>query len=198
MGVGVVVAGLVVWRMTSPPDTPPSYEGSRPDIEDGGYVSVTHEVTITATPVQVWEWSNAPDRTLQSIIRFEDYPAVVDTTELVGDWEPGRREGDRRRVEFADGHYLAEEIVVDSGDVFRYMIWGFTNAQRFAVDHGLAEFQYVPDGDGTRLIWTYSFQPTVGLLGPVVERFLDQTMSPMMIATLDAMRTGIERDTADG
>ena len=167
-------------------------------MRESGYVSVTHHVLIDAAPDEVWEWNNAASRTLQSIVQFENYPAVVGTTPLIGDWQPGGREGNRRRVEFADGHYLAEEALVDTRETFRYMIWGFTNAQRFAVSHGLAEFSFAAEGDRTRLTWTYSFLPATNLLRPAVARFLTRTMSPMMTATLAAVRTGIETDIRDG
>src|SRR5690606_159171 len=120
------------------------------------------------------------------------------TTALVGDWTPGTREGDRRRVHFSDGHYLAEEVLVDTAEAFRYMIWGFTGPQRLTVDHGVAEFRFHRVDGGTRIEWVYSFLPRTRVLQPVVQRFLDRVMTPMMTATLDAMRTGIENDHHQG
>ncbi len=174
---GLAIAGLcfAAWRATVPPTTPPDYEGARPDPREHGYVTVTDSVLIAAAPADVWAWSNDPTRTLEDIVQFDSgFPAVVGTEPLVGRWEPGEREGDRRRVQFADGHYLAEEVLVDSDDTFRYMIWGFTSAQRFAVRHGVAEFQYHAEADGTRVTWTYSLLPTLGALSPLrrgVRRF---------------------------
>ena len=189
----VAVLGIVVWRTLAPPTGAPAYVDTRPDEIDEGYASVTHSVFIEATPEQVWEWSNDPALRLEDLVRFENFPAVVGTEPLVGNWDPGHREGDRRRVEFADGHYLAEEVLIDSPQRFRYMIWGFTSPQRFIVQHGIAEFSYAADGGGTRLTWTYTFLPTVEILRPAVESFLESTMSPMMLETLAAMHEGVER-----
>ena len=191
----LAVLGFAAWLAIAPPTTPPKYPEARPDPREDGYVAVADSVFIAAPVADVWAWSNDPSRTLEDIVQFDSgFPAVVGTEALVGDWKPGEREGDRRRVQFADGHYLAEEVLVDSDDTFRYMIWGFTSAQRFAVQHGVAEFTYVPEADGTRLSWTYSLLPTVGALRPFVESFADSTLVPMMSATLTAMRDGIEHD----
>lgn len=190
---GVVgVLGAVVWRLLAPPAVPPEYADARPDEAADGYASVTHSVLIEAAPERVWEWSNDPDLRLEDLVRFENFPAVVGTEPLVGEWQPGSREGDRRRVEFADGNYLAEEVLVDSPERFRYLIWGFTSPQRFVVQHGVAEFTYTGESGGTRLTWRYTFLPTAEILRPAVRSFLDSTMSPMMRATLAAMRDGVE------
>ena len=86
-----------------------------------------HPVLIEAAPgAGLGAGSNCKDLRLEDLVRFENFPAVVGTEPLVGEWQPGSREGDRRRVEFADGNYLAEEVLVDSPERFRYMIWGFT------------------------------------------------------------------------
>ena len=106
--------------------------------------------------------------------------------------------GNRRRVRFTDGNYVAEEVLNDSPDLFRYMIWGFTNIQRLAIRHGLAEFRFVAQGGGTRLEWTYSFMPTFSILRPLVRRFLATVMTPMMTATLTAIRDGVEASLHDG
>ena len=188
----IAVLGVVVWRVLAPPASPPEYVDARPDEAADGYASVTHSVFIGAAPEQVWEWSNDPDRRLEDLVQFENFPAVVSTEPLVGEWQPGERVGDRRRVEFADGNYLAEEVLIDSPERFRYMIWGFTSPQRFVVQHGIAEFGYAAENGGTRVTWVYTFLPTAEILRPAVESFLASTMSPMMRATLAAMRDGVE------
>lgn len=185
-------------RALQPPTEPPTYPGARPEVRRHGYASARHDVLVHATPEQVLAWNNAPGRSLEEIVRFENFPAVVATTALVGDWTPGTREGDRRRVHFSDGHYLAEEVLVDTAEAFRYMIWGFTGPQRLTVDHGVAEFRFHRVDGGTRIEWVYSFLPRTRVLQPVVQRFLDRVMTPMMTATLDAMRTGIENDHRQG
>ena len=194
----VLALGLLAWHVLAPPTEAPEYAGARPDEADDGYARVTHSVFIDAPPEQVWEWSNDPDLRLEDLVRFENFPAVVGTEPLVGEWQPGRREGDRRRVELADGNYLAEEVLIDSPERFRYMIWGFTSPQRLVVQHGIAEFSYVAEGSGTRLSWEYTFLPRAEVLRPAVGSFLESTMSPMMRATLAAMRDGVEESARAG
>lgn len=172
---------------------PPAYDGSRPEPAPKGYASVTHAIVINATPEQVRAFNDDPALKLEDVVKFEgNFPAVAETEPLIGDWIPGSRVGNRRRVRFTDGSYLAEEVLDDSADRFRYMIWGFTGAQRFAIRHGVAEFRYTGTSGGTRLEWTYAFLPTSVLLRPFVRRFLTKVMTPMMTATLAAMRAGAE------
>jgi len=189
----IAVLVVVVRRILAPPASPPEYPDARPDEAAADeYVSVTQSVFIEAAPERVWEWSNGPDVHLEDLVQFEDFPAVVGTVPLVGEGRPGERVGNRRRVEFADGNYVAEEVLVDSHERYRYMTWGFTSPQRFVVKHGIAEFGYSAENGGTRLTWKYDFLPTAKILRPAVESFLASTMSPMMRATLAAMREGVE------
>ena len=171
----------------------PAYDGPRPDPDRKGYVSVTHAISIAAPPERVKAWADDPGRSLADIVEFDSgMPAVAGTDALVGDWTPGAREGHRRRVRFTDGSCLAEEVLVDSPTVFRYLVWGFTAPrQRFAIRQGLAEFRFEPRDGGTRLEWTYAFLPTFPLLRPAVRRFLRTVMTPMMTATLTGIRDGV-------
>src|SRR3954463_12910414 len=145
---------------------PPTYDGPRPEPASSGYASVTHAIQIDAPPHQVRDWNDS--RSLADIVKFDGLPAVAETVPLIGDWVPGARAGNRRRVRFTDGNHLAEEVLDDSPDRFRYMIWGFTNAQRDVVEHGLAEFRFIARDGGTRLEWTYSFLPKAPELRPAV------------------------------
>lgn len=198
--VSTAVLGLIGWRLSLPPANPPDYSGERPELADAGdYASVTHSVYVNASPEHVWAAGSDPDLSLEDIVQFDDsFPAVETTQPLIGDWTPGDRVGDRRWVRFEDGHYLAEEVLIDDPNVFRYQIWGFTrNVQRFSIQHGVAEFRYEPEGGGTRLSWTYSLLPTTSLLSGPVQSFLDSTMTPMMIATLDGTREHAEATAQD-
>jgi hypothetical protein len=176
-----------------PSRRPPAYDGPRPDIARTGYVSLTRSIRIDATPEQVRAYNDDPDRGLEDVVKFDsNFPAVADTEPLIGEWIPGTRAGNRRRVRFTDGNYLAEEVVADTPEKFQYMIWGFTNVQRFGVHHGLAEFRYRARDQGTQLDWTYAFLPKSPVARPFIRRFLTTVMTPMMTATLAAMRDGAE------
>ena len=176
-----------------PPHAVPGYDGPRPDPDRPGYASVTHTIQINATPDEVRAWNDDPGRNLEDVVRSDaDFPSIAGTDPLIGDWLPGTRAGHRRRVRFTDGTYLAEEVLDDTPARFRYLIWGFTGTQRFFVRHGLAEFRFIAHQGGTRLEWTYAFLPRAALLRPLVRRFLTTVMTPMMTATLTAMRIGVE------
>nr|WP_232821683.1 hypothetical protein [Desertihabitans aurantiacus] len=130
LGLALLLAGSLatgVWAVVRPPSHPPAYTAARPVTATDGYAEVTHDVLVAAPPEEVWAWTNDPSRPLADLVHFEDFPAVVATQALVGEWVPGSRVGDRRRVEFADGHFLAEEVLVDDPGTFRYVVWGFTN-----------------------------------------------------------------------
>lgn len=192
-GIAAVVA-IGVWRLTVPPSELPDYTEVReaPSGQDG--VSVTRSITIAAPRAEVIRWNSDPDMTLEDLIEpVEGVPQVVGTDELIGDWDPSAdRTGARRRVRFADGHTLAEEVLVDSDGTFGYMIWGFTDHRRLAVREGAAQFDFVEDGDVTHVSWTYTLWPTTALVRPVLRGFLDGSMAAMMEGTLSAMRDGVE------
>lgn len=202
--VAVVLLGVLglgalgVWWVLSPPSVPPTYDGPRPEPVADGYVSHTESVFVAVQPERFKSWADGRD--LSEIVAppQDGLAAVVATTPLRGDWDPtGDRTGDRRRVTFADGHHLAEEVLLDSPARFRYLIWGFTAPQRFAVDHGTAEFSYVPAPGGMTLSWTYGFLPSTGLVTSFVRGFVDDTIAPMMHSTLAGMKAGAERDASN-
>lgn len=194
----VVVLAMTVtgWRFLAAPSTPPEYTEPRPEPRTDGYVSATHSVVIDAPREAVHRWNTEPDRDLGDLIESSDgFPEIVDTETIWGEWNPeGDRSGDRRRVMFSDGHSLAEEVLVDTSERFRYIIWGFTDFRRLAVDHGTAEFLFEDEGERTRITWTYQLRPTTTLVRPFVADFMTTTMSAMMSDTLEAMRSGIEAD----
>lgn len=170
--------------------SPPTYDGPRPDPYRSGYVSVAQAIQIEAAPEQVLDWN--AKQSLEETVDFESrFPSVVETEPLRGNWVAGQRVGDRRRVRFSDGSFLAEEVLIDTPETFRYLIWGFTARLRVAIRQGRAEFRHLPVEGGTRVEWTYALLPTTPVLRPVVAQFLRRVMTPMMTATLTGMRDGV-------
>jgi Polyketide cyclase / dehydrase and lipid transport len=176
--------------------TPPDYAGARPEPAAAGYVSHTATAFVRAPRAEFLAWVNGHE--LGDLVEpGKGMSRVARTTPLRGHWDPDRdRTGNRRRVEFADGNHLAEEVLADTSDRFRYMIWGFTGPQRIAVRYAVAEFTYAERDGGTDVHWTYSFHPTSPLTRPFVAAFVGRTMVTMMSATLEGMRSGAERDLA--
>ncbi|MBE1878420.1 SRPBCC family protein [Myceligenerans pegani] len=177
--------------------TPPDYSGPRPEPAVAGYASVVRDVRVDVPRVTFLAWVNAPGRELGDMIETaDDLTRVVGTVNLRGDFDPAvDRTGHRRRVEQATGHYLAEEVLDDTPDEFRYMIWGFTDPRlRLAARYAVARFAYADDDGATRIHWAYSFMPTTPLLRPVVGMILSRAMGEMMRRTLTAWKDAAERE----
>lgn len=58
--------------------------------------------------------------------------------------------------------------------------------------YAVAEFTYIERAGGTDVQWTYSFRPTSPLTRPFVAAFVRRTMTSMMRATLEGMRSDAE------
>lgn len=178
--------------------TPPDYSGPRPEPAAAGYASLVHDIRVGVPREVFLTWVNAPGRDLGDLIEpADDLTRVVGTVNLRGDFDPASdRTGHRRRVEQATGHYLAEEVLADTPDEFRYMIWGFTDPRlRLAARYAVARFAFADDDGATCIRWTYSFMPTTPLLRPLVRSVLARAMGEMMRRTLAAWKRAAERET---
>jgi polyketide cyclase/dehydrase/lipid transport protein len=195
--VGLVLLGVRVAtglrRYLLPPTTTPAFTDPRPEPAKEGYIEHTESILIDAPVDQFRDWANRAS--LEDLgLRSENTPNVVRTEAIRGTWDPGRsRVGDRRRVVLDDGHFTAEEVLVDEPEVFRYMVWGYTNYAGLMIDHAIGQFNYEGDRDRTRLTWTYSFLPRAAIVRPFLSRFVNGTWTELMRNTLEAMRQGGER-----
>jgi Polyketide cyclase / dehydrase and lipid transport len=198
LAVLAVVATLGVRQLLAPPETPPAYTGARPEVAEGGYVSHTESILIDGSVQEVRAWLNSAG--LEDLgLESENTPSVVRTDTLRGTWDPAQdRVGDRRRVVLDDGHFTAEEVLVDEPELFRYIVWGYTNYARLMIDHAIGQFTYHDEGGNTRLAWTYSFQPQSAVVRPFLSNFVSGTWAELMQNTLAAMRDGAERETRVG
>jgi hypothetical protein len=123
----------------------------------------------------------------------DNMPRVVRTEAIRGTWDPDQdRVGDRRRVVLDDGHFAAEEVLVDEPRVFRYIVWGYTNYAGLMIDHAIGEFSFEDEGATTRLTWSYSFQPRSAIARPLVANFVRGPWADLMRATLQVMGEGGE------
>jgi Polyketide cyclase / dehydrase and lipid transport len=161
-------------------------------------VSHTESTTIRVPREHHLRWVNSDEVDLSDLIQgSEGLPRVVGTTVLRGSFEFGcDRVGARRGVELSNGHFVAEEVVEDSPERFRYMIWGFTSYQRLAIDHAVAEFIFEDRSDQTKVTWTYSFHPRSRVVRPLVARFVNSAWVGLMRNALEGMRTGAETSLA--
>ncbi|MBF6337167.1 SRPBCC family protein [Nocardia abscessus] len=196
--IGLLGAVLGPQELRQPPSAPPAYTEPHPTLAANGYVSHTESIVIDVARSDYLRWVNDPELHLGDLIQSDDDATrVVRTDILIGAWDAGTdRTGDRRRVQFASGHYLVEEVLDDTSDTFRYMVWGFTEPQqRYAVDHAVAAFTFRDHDGRTEVSWTYSFQPTAAPLRPLVSTFVGRAMPALMRETLAAMKSGAEAAT---
>lgn len=190
-----VVTTFAVRQSLAPPQTPPAYTGARPELAEDGYVSHTESILIDGSVQEVRAWLNGAE--LEDLgLESDNTPSVVRTDILRGTWDPAQdRVGDRRRVVLDDGHFTVEEVLVDEPEMFRYVVWGYTNYARLMIDHAVGQFTYEDEGGDTRLTWTYSFQPRSPMVRPFLSNFVSGTWAELMRNTLVAMRDGAERET---
>jgi hypothetical protein len=191
LGIGAMA---VARRLLAPPRTPPAFDGPRPQPAESGYISHTESILIGAPPVEFRDWAHRTE--LEDLgLESERLPSVVRTEMIRGSWDPDHaRVGARRRVVLDDGHFAAEEILVDEADRFRYIVWGYTNYGRLMIDHAIGEFHYdEEEGAKTAVTWTYSFLPRSALARPALSWFVRSIWAELMRNTLQAMRAGGER-----
>jgi len=110
----------------------------------------------------------------------------IDTVVLHGTWP---EEGAVRRLKFSDGHYTLERVIKnDFPYLFRYQVWNFTAASGKHLDYALGQqaWEVLPDGR-SQLTWTYSLRPNAGFKLPIVRRFINTDMKPLMENALDVV-----------
>jgi hypothetical protein len=141
-GIAVLgVAGTVaVRRFLAPPQTPPAYTGPRPKPSEDGYLSHTESIRINAPLDAFRQWVNHTELN-DLLVESGNLPSVARTEAIGGTFDPDHdRTGARRRVVLDDGHFTAEEVLVDRPEVFRYIVWGYTNYARLMIEHAIGEF----------------------------------------------------------
>jgi Polyketide cyclase / dehydrase and lipid transport len=198
---GIAVLGVVgtvaVRRFLAPPQTPPAYTGPRPEPAEDGYLSHTESIRVDAPTDTFRRWVNHTDLS-ELLVESRNLPRVARTEAVGGTFDPDQdRTGARRRVVLEDGHFSAEEVLVDTPEVFRYIVWGYTNYARLMIEHAIGEFHFHDEEGKTRLTWTYSFRPRSALVRPFLSRFVNGTWADLMRKTLQAMREGGERQALE-
>jgi hypothetical protein len=184
------VLGIGIGRLLAPPEAPPAYSGPKPATGTDRLVS-HRESTLIDVPLERYlSWSRGTS--LESILPASgSIPRVIGTEPVIGEWD---HVGARRRIVLADGHFAAEEILAnDRATMFRYQVWGYTNPARLMIAYAIGEFAYSEEDGKTRVIWTYSFHPTAGIVRPLLRRFVDGTWANYMRLVLETMRAEAEQ-----
>lgn len=188
----IIVVALGINRLLAPPATPPAYTGERPAVSDdqNSYISHIEEIVIDLPVEQYHEWSsNTP---LEAVLtETSGIPSVLRTEMIQGTWN---QVGARRRVVLNDGHFAAEEVLVnEQPGLFRYAVWGYTNYARFAVDYAVGEFQFEDVSGKTHIRWTYSFHKNSILSDIFLPNFVQSNWAAYMRNALQTMKHESER-----
>jgi Polyketide cyclase / dehydrase and lipid transport len=126
-----------------------------------------------AKPIQVQQSRSCPVRIEQAFAvvlpaplpglfaRYALLPPITQVCDQVGDWGTV---GQSRTIVLSDGGTRRERLVsVTPPSEFSYRIDGFTglNKALFAAVDG--RWAFAPDGDGTRITWSWTIHPTSSL-----------------------------------
>jgi len=185
----LLVAGAT-YSVMAPPKSPPAYV-EKPSVAKDGYVSHTEEGIFDVSLAQYTEYiSQIP---LEAILNGEGGGGIrVESTAVIkGTWN---EVGSRRRVNFAGGHYAAEEVFAnDEPRLFRYQTWGFTLYARLVTDYLIGEFKVEETADRkTCVTWTYSFHKNSLLSALFLPLFVNHTIAELMHTAMQQMRQAVE------
>lgn len=189
----LLIAGIWLYAWLQPPSKKPAYDGTRPTLQqDNGGNYVTHqEKVLVDVPVDVYD-HYATTADLGDILKgSSNLPRVSKTEMIKGTWdEPGAR----RRVVLSDGHYAAEEVLErDKPELFRYMVWDYTNFAKLATNYAVGEFAVKNVDSKAEVTWTYSFHKRSPITAGFLEGFVRDTWAPYMHDTLRAIKEGAEK-----
>lgn len=171
----------------APPSQPPIYEkGTAPQLKDGPYAVYEAERIFNAPLEPLRLFIEDGNKIVAAMEETENIKKPVDVVVLSGTWP---EEGAVRRLEFSDGHYTLERVLKNEfPTVFRYQVWDFTAASGKHLDYALGQqsWEVLPDGQ-SKLTWTYKLRPNAGFKRPIVQRFINTDMKPLMENALDVV-----------
>ena len=131
-------------------DTPPPRIAAAENL-----VTHTERVEVSRSVSVVLDAANKPLE--DQIQESSDLPGVGGSVMLTAG-EFGAV-GSRRLNCLTDGSTLVEQVLVNEGTRFRYVVWNYTSEKADKVVYGVGEFVYQPlAADRTMIHWTYSFQ----------------------------------------
>lgn len=134
----------------------PAKDGAADDRRGG--IGVTREAVVPAGAEAAFDFVAAEDVLPKVLTGYGLLPAVVATSGNTGPWnEPGSR----RVVHLADGNTAREELTRhERPGRFAYRVSDPSFALRHLMREARGEWRFAPaEGGGTRIRWTYTFQP---------------------------------------
>ena len=147
-------------------------------------VSVTREAVVPAGAEAAFDFVAAEDVLPKVLTGYGLLPAVVATSGNTGPWsEPGSR----RIVHLADGNTAREELThYERPGRFAYRVSDPTFALRHLMKEARGEWWFSPvEGGGTRIRWTYTFQPRGALTSVPLALFARMQWAGYMDACMD-------------
>lgn len=135
--------------------------------------SIHQEILIDATPEAVWDAARDVGALHTRLV-----PGFVVDTQLVAGSDPVIR-----MVTFAGG-MVAKEVIIDSDDARRRLVWTI-ESERVAHHNGVLQIFDADDG-GSRVVWT----------ADVLPHALSESFGPMMGQGLQAMKRHLEASNA--
>lgn len=146
-------------------------------------VRLCAELYFTATPERVFSSTLDPARFVAAFRGAGPIPALT-AIELLG--EPGV--GAARAVHSADGAVLHERITAfEPAQRHAYTLSGLRPPLAWLVRRGEADWCFEPEGDGTRVRWSYVFTLTSPLAWPLAAPLLKLFMQRAMRDCLRAL-----------
>ena len=187
----LLIAGAA-YTVMAPPKSPPMYDSEKPPVAKDGYVS---HVEISIFNVSLAQYSERISQIpLEAILNGGGGGGirVESTTVIKGTWN---EVGSRRRINFAGGHYAAEEVLAnDEPYLFRYQTWGFTFFARLVADYLIGEFKVEETAEGkTQVTWTYSFHKNSLLSTLFLPNFVNHTMVSFMRNAIQQTKQAVEQ-----
>ncbi len=175
----------------APPENPPQYTGQAPELSGKGYASHVATRVFNAPIEPLREYIQEEHRIVAAMEETDDIKKPVDLVYLHGDWP---EEGAVRRLEFSDGHYALERVLKnDYPTYFQYQVWSFTNAAGSNLKYatGIQEWRDLGD-ERTEMTWTYKAKPNAGYKHFFVQRFVSNSLKPLMENALDVVQVQVE------
>lgn len=152
--------------------------------------SASASAFVAAAPEGVFPRLRSHDPT-RFYPRWGVLPAVVGVRGQTGHWDAV---GETRTLVLSDGGTVTETITSAQSPVFSYDLSRFTGAFGHLVVGARARWRVTPDGDGSRIDWTYGFEPLPGR-GALVAAIVRLAWAPYMRRVLPAIAASTAVET---
>ena len=132
-------------------------------------IAVTRETLVTSDIERVFGFVGAEDVLPKILTGYGLVPAAA-TSDLSGPWD---RPGSHRVVHLADGSRVNEGLTdYDRPSYFAYRVSNPSFALKHLMSEARGQFWFEQVDGGTRVRWTYTFQPKNRLSKPPLSLFV--------------------------